>query len=85
MLILLKFSASASLHLREEQLTTYVEELPQSEVVKKGEDIIYSAGTKKILKQLPSRSIQVTVDTACADNGRKSKSVRQEVMQIQVN
>ena len=69
----------------EAQLTTGVEELLQSAGAKKGEDISYSAGTKKNLRQLPSRSIQGAVDSACADNGRKSKSVRQAVMQIRVN
>ena len=82
LLILLKFPASTSSHFMEAQLTICAGGITAN---KKMEDINYSAGTKKHLRQLPAGSIQGAVDSDFADNGWESKSVRPIVTQIRVN
>jgi hypothetical protein len=63
LLILLKFLATASSHLKEGQLTIGTGELPQSKQAKKVGDIRYASGTKKHKKRLPAGSIQGGFDS----------------------
>jgi hypothetical protein len=85
LLILLKFLASASSDLKEEQIIIGAGELPLSKLAKKVGDIRYASGTKKHQKRLPAGSIQGAVDSECDDNGSKSRSVRPVVTQIRAN